>query len=91
LDRLPPASIPEVPLNDLLIEIGQLVAPARDPTKESADQVQASPSAVPNKPLFDEASGIKLDEMSVRPVFEALVQPASIQVVFNFHLPVLRC
>jgi hypothetical protein len=91
LDRLPPASIPEVPLNDLLIEIGQLVATARDPTQEPANHVEASPSALPNKPLFNETSGIALDELSVRIASETPVQPASAQVFFKFHLPVLRC
>ena len=91
MDRLPPASIPEVTLNDLLIEIGQLVATARDPTQEPANHVEASPSALPNKPLFDETSGVALDELSVRPASETPIQPASALVLFNFHLPVLRC
>jgi len=81
----------EVPLNDLLIEIDQLVATARDPTEEPANYVEATPRAVPNEPLFDETSGVALDEPSVRPASETPVQPASAQVLFNFHLPVLRC
>jgi hypothetical protein len=91
LDRLPPASISEVPLNDLLIEIRQLIATACDPTQEPANHVEATPCAVPNEPLFDETSGVALDELSVRAASEAPVQPASAQVLFNLHLPVLRC
>jgi hypothetical protein len=90
LDRLPPTSIPEVPLNDLLIEIGQLIATAPDPTQEPAHHVEASPSALPNKPFRDESSGIALHEMSVRIASETPIQPASAQVIFKFHLPVLR-
>jgi hypothetical protein len=81
----------EVPLNDLLIEIDQLVATARDPTQEPANHVEATPRAVPNEPLFDEANGVALDEPSVRPASETPVQQASAQVLFSFHLPVLRC
>jgi hypothetical protein len=81
----------EVPLNDLLIEIDQLVATARDPTQEPANHVEATPRAVPNEPLFDETSGVALDELSVWPPSEAPIQTASAQVLFNFHLPVLRC
>jgi hypothetical protein len=83
--------MPEIPLDDLLIEIGQLVATACDPTQESADHVEATPCAVPNEPLFDEKSGVALDELSVWLASETPVQPASTQVSFNFHLPVLRC
>jgi hypothetical protein len=85
---LPLASIPEISLNELLIEIGQLVAPARKPTQQPANHIQASPSDVPNKPLLDETSGIEFDEMSVWSVFETTIQPASVQILFNFHLPV---
>lgn len=81
----------EVPLNDLLIEIGQLVATARDPTQEPANYVEATSGAMPNEPLLDETSGEALDELSVRPASETPVQPAYAQVLFNFHLPVLRC
>lgn len=71
----------EVPLNDQLIEIDQLVATARDLTQEPANHAEATPRSVPNEPLFDKTSGVALDELSVRPD----------QVLFNFHLPVLRC
>jgi hypothetical protein len=81
----------EVPLNDLFIEIDQIIAMARDPTQEPANHVEATPRPVPNELLFDETSGVALDELSVRPASETLVQPASVQVLFNFHLPVLRC
>ena len=60
----------EVPLNDLLIEIDQLVATARDPTQEPANHVEATPCAEPNKPLLDETSGVALDEGAVRPFLE---------------------
>ncbi|UPT92341.1 hypothetical protein HAP41_0000047320 (plasmid) [Bradyrhizobium barranii subsp. apii] len=81
----------EVLLNDLLIEINQLIATARDPTQEPANYVEAAPRAMPNEPLFDETNGVALDEPSVRLASETPVQPASAQVLFNFHLPVLRC
>jgi hypothetical protein len=80
----------EVPLNDLLIEIDQLVATARDPAQEPTNHVEATPRAEPNEPLFDETTGVALDELSVWPRSEMPVQPASAQVLFNFHLPVLR-
>jgi hypothetical protein len=73
LDRLPPASIPEVPLNDLLIEIGQLAATACDPTQEPANHVEALPYAVTTESLFDETSDIALDELSVRLASETSV------------------
>ncbi|MGF6340519.1 hypothetical protein ABIB82_007759 [Bradyrhizobium sp. i1.8.4] len=81
----------EVPLNNLLIKIDQLIATACDPTQEPANHVEATPRAVPNEPLFDETSDVALDELSVRPASETAVQSASAQVLFNFHLPVLRC
>jgi hypothetical protein len=81
----------EVPLNDPLIEIGQLVATACDPTQEPANHVEATPCAVPNEPLFDETSDVALDELYVRPASETPIQSASVQILFNFHLPVLRC
>jgi hypothetical protein len=81
----------EVTLNDLLIESGQLVATACDPTQEPANHVEATPCAEPNEPLFDEPSGVALDELSVRPASETPVETTSAQVLFNFHLPVLRC
>ncbi|PDT63949.1 hypothetical protein CO683_41370 [Bradyrhizobium ottawaense] len=81
----------EAPLNDLLIEIDQLVATAPRSNSGAANHVEATPRAVPNEPLFDETSGVALDELSVRPGSETPVQPASAQVLFNFHLPVLRC
>lgn len=73
------------------IEINQPIATARDPTQEPANYVEATPRAMPNEPLFDETNGVALDEPSVRPASETPVQPASAQVLFNFHLPVLRC
>ncbi|MGL3107822.1 hypothetical protein [Bradyrhizobium sp. BR 1432] len=66
----------EVPLNDLLIEIDQLVVTARDPTQEPANHVEATPRAAPNEPLFDETSGVALDELSVRRASETPVQTA---------------
>ena len=39
---------------------------------------------------MDETSGISLDELSVRPATEAPVEPAFAQILFDFHLPVLR-
>lgn len=41
---------------------------------------------MPNESRFDKMSGIALDELSVRPASETPVQPASAQVLFNFHL-----
>ena len=49
--------MPEVALDDMLIEIGQLAAMACNPTQKSANHVEAAPSAVPNEPLFDKTSG----------------------------------
>ncbi|OKO85512.1 hypothetical protein AC629_07805 [Bradyrhizobium sp. NAS80.1] len=85
LDRLPPASMSEVPLNDLLIEIEQPKATACDPTQEPANHVEATPRAVLNESLFDETSAIALDEQSVRSASETPVQPASAQVLFRNH------
>jgi hypothetical protein len=38
--------------------------------KEPANHVVTMPRAVPNEPLFDETSGVALDELSVRPASE---------------------
>jgi hypothetical protein len=91
LDRLSLSSMLEVALDDMFIELGQSAAPARDPTQEPANHVEASPCAVASVPFLDKTSGVALDELSVRPASEAPEQPASAQVLVNFHLPVLRC
>jgi hypothetical protein len=83
--------MPEVALDDMSIEIGQCAPTARDPTQEPADHIEATPRAEPSTPFLDETSAIALDEVSVRPASETPEQPASAQVLVNFHLPVLRC
>jgi len=83
--------MPEVPLDNMLIEVGQRAAAACGPTEKTTDQVEAAPSAEPNEPFFDETSGVSLDELSVRTAPEKSEQPASAQVFFYFHRPVLRC
>jgi len=91
LDSLPSGSMPEVALDHMSIEIGQCAPTARDPTQEPADHIEATPRAEPSTPFLDETSAIALDEVSVRPASETPEQPASAQVLVNFHLPVLRC
>jgi transposase len=58
LDRLPARSVPKVPLDKVLIEIGQRAATAVDPAQEPANHIEATPCAVPSEPLLDETSGV---------------------------------
>ena len=91
LDRLPPGSVPEVPLDDLFIEVGQRTATTRNPTQESADHIETSPSAMANEAVLHETHREALDKRTVLPAPETPEQPASAQILFDFHLPVLRC
>jgi hypothetical protein len=82
--------VPEVTLNDLLIEIGQPIAMLRDPPQEPTYYVEGIPYATPSKPRLDEARSEALDKLSMWPVSETLVKPASVQISFIIHRPVLR-
>jgi hypothetical protein len=44
-----------------------------------------------NEAVFYETCGEALDRLTVRPTLETPEQPASAQILFDFHLPVLRC
>jgi hypothetical protein len=44
-----------------------------------------------NEAVFYETGGEALDRLTVRPALETPEQPASAQILFDFHLPVLRC
>jgi hypothetical protein len=83
--------VTEVALDHVLIERSERIAMACDPVQKAADYVEASPCAVPNEPLLDKSRGEALDKPTVRPALETPEQPASVQVLFDFHLPVLRC
>src|SRR5271166_1028962 len=91
LDRLLAASVPDVALDPTLIEIGQSRTAACHPTQKTADHVEASPSALSNKPILDETRGVTLDKLPVGAILKALEQPAPAQVNFCRHHPGLRC
>jgi hypothetical protein len=44
-----------------------------------------------NEAVFYETCGEALDRLTVRLALETPIQPASAQILFDFHLPVLRC
>jgi hypothetical protein len=90
LDRLPPGSVPKVEIDSALIEISQFATAPCDPAQQTADDVEASPRAVLNKPFFNQTFSAALDKLPMGPTLETLEQLASAQVLFNFHLPVLR-
>jgi hypothetical protein len=91
LDRLPPSSVPKIEIDRALIEIAQLAMAPCAPGQQAADDVEASPRAVSNKPFFNETYGIALDKLPMRPTPETPEQLASAQVLINVHLLVLRC
>jgi hypothetical protein len=82
--------MPEVLFNRPLIEIGQCAATACDPTQEPADHVETSPSDMANEAVFHETCRVALDKLTLRSAPETPEQPASAQILFAFHLPVLR-
>jgi hypothetical protein len=57
--------VPEVAIDHAFIKVGKIGAAACNPAQETADQVEAPPSAVANEPIFDETRGVALDELSV--------------------------
>jgi hypothetical protein len=63
--------VPEVAIDHTFIKVGQIGAAACDPAQETADQVEALPSAVANEPIFDETRRVALDELSVGADLEA--------------------
>jgi hypothetical protein len=65
LDGLVPASVLEVALDHAFIEVGQIGAAACYPTRQTADQVEAPPSAVASEPVFDQTRCVALDQLSV--------------------------
>jgi len=77
LDGLLPSTMPEVPFDRALIEIGQRAATACDPTQEPADHIKTSPSAMANEAVSHETCRVALDKMTVRPAPETPEQPAS--------------
>jgi hypothetical protein len=83
--------MPEILFDRALIEIGQRAATACDPTQQPADHIETSPSAMANKAVSLETCRVALDKLTVRPTPETPEQPASAQILFAFHLPVLRC
>jgi len=83
--------MPEVLLDPALIEIGQRAATACDPTREAADHIETSPSAIANEAVSHETCCVALDKLTVRPASQTPKQPASAQILFAFHFPVLRC
>src|SRR6266699_3419311 len=91
LNGLLSTSVPEVALDQSFIKVGQIGAAACDPDQETADQVEAPPSAVASKPIFDETCRVALDELSVGADLEAPEQPAPAQVLFCIHHHGLRC
>jgi hypothetical protein len=82
--------MPEVLFDRALIEIDQRAATACDPTQEPADYIETSPGAMANEAVSHKARRIALDELTVRPAPETPEQPASVQILFAFHLLVLR-
>jgi hypothetical protein len=74
----------------VLIDVSQLAPVPDDPVQEAADDIEASPSAMWSKPLFDQTYRVALDMLSVKPTLETSEQLASAQVISCFHLPVLR-
>jgi hypothetical protein len=83
--------MPEVLLDPALIEIGQRIATACDPTQEPHDHIETSPSAMADKPVCHDTCRVALDKLTVRPAPETPEQAASEQILIAFHLPVLRC
>src|SRR5271165_353134 len=71
LNGLLAASMPEVAIDHAFIKVGQIGAAACDPAQETADQVEAPPSAVANEPIFDETRRVALDELSMGADLEA--------------------
>src|SRR5579864_1034797 len=71
----------------MFIEVSQRATTTCDPTQKTANHVEATPSAEPNKLLFNEARGVALHKLPVLPAPETLEQPAFAQVCFDFHLP----
>jgi hypothetical protein len=57
--------VPEVAIDHAFINVSQIGAAACDPAQETANQVEAPPSAVANKPIFDETPRVALDELSM--------------------------
>jgi hypothetical protein len=82
--------VSKVLFDHALIEIDQRTAMACDPTQEPANYVETSPSALANEAVSHETCRVALDKVTVRPAPEMPEQPASAQVLFAFHLPVLR-
>jgi len=85
LNRLSASSVPKVPLDHVLIDVGEHAATLCDPVQEAANHIEALPSTFASKPLFHQPPCIALDKFSVRPILETPEQPASSQVVFCFH------
>jgi hypothetical protein len=79
-------SVPEVSLDQVLVDVSQLVATLCHPVQEAANHIEAKPSTVVSKPLFRQPPSIALDKLSVRPILETLKQVASSQVIVCFHL-----
>jgi hypothetical protein len=83
--------MPDVLFDRTLIEIGQRATLACDPTQEPVDDIETSPSAMANEAVSHETRRVAFDQLTVRPTPETPEQPASAQIFFAFHLPVLRC
>jgi hypothetical protein len=63
LDGLLPASVPEAAIDHAFINVGPIGAGACD-AQETANQVEAPPSAVANEPILGETRRVA-DELSV--------------------------
>jgi hypothetical protein len=83
--------VPEVSLDHALIEGSQRGATTFHPTQEPADHIETPPSTMANEAIFYETCGEALNRLTVQPALETPEQPASAQILFDFHVPVLRC
>src|SRR5262245_58459962 len=72
-------------------EVGQLGATVCDPTQEIADQPEAPTSTLVREADFNETRRRALHELSVVPIPQTPVKPASAQILLSKHRPLLRC
>jgi hypothetical protein len=82
--------MPKVLLDHTLIEVSRHRADARKPAYEIAKQVEGSPRALATEPDPDEPRGVKLDVRPVRSIPQTPEKPASVQILFFNHRPLLR-
>jgi hypothetical protein len=91
LDALPSRSASKISLDGSLIDVGERPTSTLDPAQEPADNIEASPNALATNANLHETSGEALDVLAVLLAPKVSEYPASAQVRFDFHLPVLRC